>query len=672
MFEIASELDVAFATQATRWRALIARVRAVYSGPLFLAANAGQLRNITFWDALDAIGVDAYYGLGDATLPLTTVPSVADLVTAWAPIATDLAALAAETGKQILFTEVGYQSRPSCHVRPWGTVVHDPLDDSAWLEDHDPACQANAYEALLRTFSGQSWWGGVFWWLWRGDPTAGGTGCSDFSPHGKPAEVVLRRWYGASVQCPAVGSAYGQEFLAAGASAARAAAWWSPSAGMTQPFVPGLGADGDAACDGSAAIIAAIDTATAAAAAAAAASAAPADPRSSRAAAGGTRRKYNGYVFGGPDQWSSPSYRYDSAGAERSLAAMAAAGADTAEIIVQWYVDDVNSTEVYPITDTASPLRTSTDDELRAVLASARALGLQTILTLMIDPNWALPSQNWCRGNTLHQAQCGWRGEIGAWWGENCAPGSKWASFFDSYTPAVVSYARLAASAGADVYLLSHELQAAVRVCPDLWAAQLAAVRGVFAGAVSTAFNPDGENPVLSPAVTGAPWVQSLDFIGIDCYMTPPLPPWNGSGGLSPKDPHPPVPWQDLALSEVAAAWEALMPNFAAVSAATGGKKIVCTEIGWSSRPWAYVYRAGQPRLDPEDCSVADQCVSNAGQAIAYESFMQTLYAQPWFDGVTWWTWRADPTVGGASDDGFSPAGKLAAAAAQNFWGPPA
>ena len=84
------------------------------------------------------------------------------------------------------------------------------------------------------------------------------------------------------------------------------------------------------------------------------------------------------------------------------------------------------------------------------------------------------------------------------------------------------------------------------------------------------------------------------------------------------------------------------------------------------------MYRAGQPRLDPEDCSVADQCVSNAGQAIAYESFMQTLYAQPWFDGVTWWTWRADPTVGGASDDGFSPAGKLAAAAAQNFWGPPA
>ena len=50
------------------------------------------------------------------------------------------------------------------------------------------------------------------------------------------------------------------------------------------------------------------------------------------------------------------------------------AGADTAEIVVQWYVDDINSTEIYPITDPASALRTSTDDELRAVVATARAL----------------------------------------------------------------------------------------------------------------------------------------------------------------------------------------------------------------------------------------------------------------------------------------------------------
>jgi hypothetical protein len=141
MFEVASELDVALTTRGPQWRALIETVRTAYPGPLYVAANAGTLGAIDFWDALDAIGVDAYYGLGNETLPLGVVPSVDDLVSAWTPIAATLGALAARTGKEVLFTEVGYQSRPSCHVRPWGTVVHDPLDDSAWLEDHDMACQ---------------------------------------------------------------------------------------------------------------------------------------------------------------------------------------------------------------------------------------------------------------------------------------------------------------------------------------------------------------------------------------------------------------------------------------------------------------------------------------------------------------------------------------------------
>ena len=34
--------------------------------------------------------------------------------------------------------------------------------------------QEHAYEALLEAWSsaGEGWWLGVFWWLWRTDPTA--------------------------------------------------------------------------------------------------------------------------------------------------------------------------------------------------------------------------------------------------------------------------------------------------------------------------------------------------------------------------------------------------------------------------------------------------------------------------------------------------------------------
>jgi hypothetical protein len=65
------------------------------------------------------------------------------------------------------------------------------------------------------------------------------------------------------------------------------------------------------------------------------------------------------------------------------------------------------------------------------------------------------------------------------------------------------------------------------------------------------------------------------------------------------------------------------MPPFAALSAATGGKRIVCTEVGWASRPWTYAYRAGTPRLDAEDCSVWDQCVSGVAQGLAYQALLQ-------------------------------------------------
>jgi hypothetical protein len=96
-------------------------------------------------------------------------------------------------------------------------------------------------------------------------------------------------------------------------------------------------------------------------------------------------------------------------------------GADSVEIIVQWYVSIVNSTEIYPILDNANPLRTSTDDELIAILTQAKKTGLKTFLTLMLDPDWTLPEQNWCRGNVNHDPNCCWRGEIGIYWGKNVA-----------------------------------------------------------------------------------------------------------------------------------------------------------------------------------------------------------------------------------------------------------
>lgn len=117
-------------------------------------------------------------------------------------------------------------------------------------------------------------------------------------------------------------------------------------------------------------------------------------------------------------------------------------------------------------------MRTSTDAELRTILAEAKRLGMRTILTLMLDPDWTLPDQAWCRGNPAtapggkHKG-CGWRGQLGkAWDPSKCGAGSSWGAWFAGYTPAVLKYAALAESAGVDAYLLSHELIYAVNACP--------------------------------------------------------------------------------------------------------------------------------------------------------------------------------------------------------------
>jgi len=116
-----------------------------------------------------------------------------------------------------------------------------------------------------------------------------------------------------------------------------------------------------------------------------------------------------------------------------------------------------------------------------------------------------------------------------------------------------------------DAFLLSHELQAAVAVCPDRWAAALAQVRAVYKGNVSTAFQPDILDPVALASV--APWAQDLDFVGIDCYLL-----YDGM-------PAPPaLPWQDTDVGAIAAAMAGAMPAFANMSAALGDKPVVCTE----------------------------------------------------------------------------------------------
>ncbi len=169
-----------------QWRAVVASVRNIYSGPITYAANWGDEADLSWWNAVDFIGVDAYY-------PLTNKnnPTVAELMAGWTPHTAMLANLSSRWGKQILFTEVGYRSQDGTNQHPWDYQSEGVID----LQE-----QADAYQSAFASVFNQPWFAGIYWWSWRPDPFEGGPCDDGYSPHDKPAEDILRSWYGGALR----------------------------------------------------------------------------------------------------------------------------------------------------------------------------------------------------------------------------------------------------------------------------------------------------------------------------------------------------------------------------------------------------------------------------------------------------------------------------------------
>jgi hypothetical protein len=164
------------------WRAVIHSIKAVYDGPLTYAAlTYAEPWQMVWWDMLDSIGIDAYY-----LLTLTHQPTVEQMKLGLQPSALLLDLLAARWQKPIIFTEVGYLSVDGTNRLP-----------GVWQLDGvtDPQEQADAYQAIFEVFSTKSWWKGAFWWSLDTNPNQGGLEDRGYSPHGKPAEAILQRWY---------------------------------------------------------------------------------------------------------------------------------------------------------------------------------------------------------------------------------------------------------------------------------------------------------------------------------------------------------------------------------------------------------------------------------------------------------------------------------------------
>ena len=180
------------AANQTRWLAVIANIRSKYSGLLTYAANASgpgdEFSQVSFWEALDLVGLNAYFPLTNSESP-----GLDEAASAWTRNVNgdNLVQLVEDVqianNKPVLFTEIGYRSVKGANKQPWEWQSAAPYDSTE---------QANCYEAFFEVWSQcASWMKGAFWWDWPIlPPTPSDTG---YTPQSKSASQVLAKWFGA-------------------------------------------------------------------------------------------------------------------------------------------------------------------------------------------------------------------------------------------------------------------------------------------------------------------------------------------------------------------------------------------------------------------------------------------------------------------------------------------
>lgn len=136
-----------------RWLKIIAAVRAVYYGKLTYGGNWNEFENVKFWDALDYIGVLAYF-----PLTKTPNPSREELAAAWEKRAAELEQFSKRNGnKQMIFVELGYNESAKAAAEPWSFKTGGEFAEEI---------QARCMDVALSLPSKHPFLAGMFLWKW--------------------------------------------------------------------------------------------------------------------------------------------------------------------------------------------------------------------------------------------------------------------------------------------------------------------------------------------------------------------------------------------------------------------------------------------------------------------------------------------------------------------------
>jgi hypothetical protein len=169
-------------TRAPSFAALVADVRRLYGGVLTYSANWDDVDDTVVLGDLDVIGINGFYPLADEA-----GASPERLREGGERVRARVHALAERWQRPVLFTEIGYTTRPDPAVRPWewpDAMKHVTVDEAA---------QAAAYRGLIAPLLDEPDFAGFFVWRVYADPDDTSQEAPwGFSPRGKQAELVMR------------------------------------------------------------------------------------------------------------------------------------------------------------------------------------------------------------------------------------------------------------------------------------------------------------------------------------------------------------------------------------------------------------------------------------------------------------------------------------------------
>ena len=196
-------------------------------------------------------------------------------------------------------------------------------------------------------------------------------------------------------------------------------------------------------------------------------------------------------------------------------------------------------------------------------------------------------------------------------------------AWFRSYGTFIDHFASFSTSHSVDLFVAGTELKT-MSSETDRWRAVIQTVRDRFTGPITYAANWDEVDQVQF-------W-DDLDAIGVDAYY-----PLTRDISKAP------------SLEELVTAWQGIASQLQAKSA-QWERPILLTEVGYPSQVGATV----------KPYEVTDQPADQNIQALAYEATFKALSGSDWLKGISWWSWRADPSPEENLEIDYPPKGKKA------------